>query len=95
MSDIPLARLLLSDLADDLRLQNPSAAQIIDMVVSDLMYRTHVKPRAPISSARMTSTLARSIRIMAAHRPDMSAQEIADIFNVNSGRVSEAIAGKW
>lgn len=95
MSDIPLAREILADLADQLRLSHPSEAQVLDLVISDLLFRKHVKPRAPISSARMTPTLARSIRIMSRSRPKMSAQEIAEMFNVNSGRVSEAIAGKW
>lgn len=95
MSDIPLAREILADLADQIRLSQPSEAQVIDMVIRDLLYRQSTKPRAPIGSARMTPTLARSIRVMSARRPNMSTQEIAQIFNVNPGRVSEAIAGRW
>lgn len=95
MSDIPLGRELLLDLADQLRDDKPDAAQTIEMIVSGLLYRQHTKPRSPIKSARMTSGIARSIRILNNARPTLSAQEIADMFGVNPGRVSEAIAGKW
>jgi hypothetical protein len=95
MSDIPLARDILLDLADSLSASNPSEAQIIEMVVNDLMFRKRRKDRAPVKSARMTPAIARTIRVMVANRPEMSAQDIANSLGVNPGRVSEAIAGKW
>lgn len=95
MSDIPLAREILRDLAESLSSSNPSEAQIIEMVVRDFMFRKHMKERAPVRSARMTPAIARTIRLMVANRPEMSAQDIANSLGVNPGRVSEAIAGKW
>lgn len=95
MSDIPLAREMLLGLADDLNESDPSSAQIIRMVVSHYMYRTYTKPRSPIKSARMTPLVAKSIKRLAASRPTLSAQQIANMLGVNPGRVSEAIAGKW
>jgi predicted XRE-type DNA-binding protein len=42
----------------------------------------------------MTAELAEEIRDYAAANPGMSHQAIAEVFNVNHGRVSEAIKGK-
>jgi hypothetical protein len=51
-------------------------------------------PRAPAASTPITPELYEEIREYAEANPGMSQQEIAVIFNVNHGRVSEAIKGK-
>jgi hypothetical protein len=51
-------------------------------------------PRAPANSTKMTPELAEEIREYADANPGMSHQDIAVMFNVNHGRVSEAIKGK-
>jgi hypothetical protein len=51
-------------------------------------------PRAPASSTPITPELNEEIREYAEANPGMAQQEIAVIFNVNHGRVSEAIKGK-
>jgi predicted XRE-type DNA-binding protein len=50
--------------------------------------------RAPASSTKMTPELYEEIKEYAEANPGMSHQEIAVVFNVNHGRVSEAISGK-
>jgi hypothetical protein len=51
-------------------------------------------PRAPASSTPMTPELAEEIKEYAEANPGMPYQDIAVVFNVNLGRVSEAIKGK-
>jgi hypothetical protein len=50
--------------------------------------------RAAASSTNMTPELYEEIKEYADANPGMSHQEIAVVFNVNHGRVSEAISGK-
>jgi hypothetical protein len=52
-------------------------------------------PRRPNTSAPMTPELAQQIRDYFAAHPDTPQHEIAHIFNVNSGRVNEALKGTW
>lgn len=51
-------------------------------------------PRAPAASTKITPELYEEIKEFAEANPDMSHQDIAVVFNVNHGRVSEAIKGK-
>jgi predicted XRE-type DNA-binding protein len=50
--------------------------------------------RAPAASTKVTPELYEEIKEYAEANPTMSHQDIAVIFNVNHGRVSEAINGK-
>lgn len=50
--------------------------------------------RAPVRSAKMTPVLAQKIRQRAVMHPNETQQEIAAVFHVSSGRVSEVLAGK-
>ncbi len=50
--------------------------------------------RAPNSSVRMSPILAKQIRDFARQNPDMTQSDMAVLFNVNPGRVSEALRGK-
>lgn len=50
--------------------------------------------RAPANSTKMTPELYEEITEYAEANPGMSQQDIAVVFNVNHGRVSEAISGK-
>lgn len=97
MSDIPLAREMLKCVADDLREGGDPIgnAAAIEMIVSDWMYRTHTKPRAPVQSVPMNALLGNLARMISRQYPDRSTQQIAEALGVNPGRVSEAIAGKW
>jgi hypothetical protein len=49
--------------------------------------------RAPVKSRPMTPALRDAIRAYKRANPDAPQQKIADVFNVNPGRVSEALRG--
>lgn len=57
----------------------------------DEMYRRSPNRRAPVQSDKITPSLAAQIRTYYSANPLMSFQTIADHFNVNPGRVSEAV----
>lgn len=64
----------------------------LDLLASELTRRSP-SSRAKITSARMTPELADAIRAYSRAHPDAAQASIASIFNVNPGRVSEALAG--
>jgi hypothetical protein len=80
MSDIPAARAHLEAMRDEM--QNAHLDYYVEHInyVLSLMVREKYKPRTSRQSATMTPELADS------------AQRIANHFNVNPGRVSEALA---
>lgn len=57
------------------------------------MYRRSYN-RAPVTSRRITAEIHASVRATAASLPDLSHQEIAEMHNINIGRVSEILHGK-
>lgn len=54
--------------------------------------RSPVK-RAVVTSRPMTRTLAVAVRAYAAAHPETSQQQIAAVFHLNNGRISEALRG--
>jgi len=62
--------------------------------LADELKRRFSGARAPASSTKLTPELYEEIREFAEANPGMAHQDIAVIFNVNHGRVSEAIKGK-
>lgn len=91
MSDIPEARrqlLLVAKMAD------AQTAGRIRHIVSKYMTRDKTIRRAPQKSASVTSSVVTRIKQMAYHNPTMHQTEIAALFNVNPGRVSEILHGK-
>jgi hypothetical protein len=72
----------------------PAEAGELLELVDELRRRPSAAPRAPATSTPMTEELAQDIRDFAEDNPGLSHQEIAVEFNVNHGRVSEAISGK-
>lgn len=59
--------------------------------LADELYRRPPTRRAPTRSQPLTPALAAQIRVYFRENPRMHQQEIANYFNVNHGRVSEAI----
>lgn len=59
--------------------------------IADAMYRRAPTRRAGTRSSRVTPEMAEEIRQYAAAHPDDHQQDIANHFNVNVGRVSEAL----
>lgn len=93
MSDIPQARKRLRALTKQI---GAMASQIEAMAeeaaeIESLMYKKFVKPRAPTQSVPMSPELHAALRAFAHNNPQMSSQQIGDIFQVNPGRVSEAL----
>lgn len=92
MADIPAARDLLQQ-ALEFEMQDEARTLIADAL--DLMYRDYSLGRkAPKQSAPITEGVKRSILIYAQSHPKMTQQDIATMFNVNAGRVSEILTGK-
>jgi hypothetical protein len=62
--------------------------------LSDQIARRPSSTRGPRVSARMTPALRAQIKAYAKAHPGLSQMQIAERFNVNSGRVSETLRGK-
>ena len=68
----------------------------INARLNALMQETYRRSytRTPVKNKRITAVIRASVRAMAAANPDASHQEIADVHNINPGRVSEILHGK-
>lgn len=62
--------------------------------LADELIRRPTVRRTKVKSNKVTIDVEASIRSFARRNPDMSYVEIARYYNINPGRVSEAIAGK-
>lgn len=62
--------------------------------LADQMYRKPPKKRAPVRSPKLTPELAEKIRQYSKENPMAHQQDIAEVFGVNHGRVSEALDGQ-
>ena len=62
------------------------------MLLRQLTRRKHVH-RAPPTSSSVNDVIRMQVRGLVADDPDLSYAEIGRRFNINSGRVSEIIAG--
>ena len=62
--------------------------------LAEELWRRPIARRAPAESRYFTDDLADKIRAYAKQHPDHTYAAIGLAFNVNQGRVSEAIAGK-
>lgn len=87
MATIPELRVRLHAAA--VRLNDPGLFEIVDE-----LHRRPPKHKAPVTSARTTPELYAEIRAFVAENPDLSRTAVGNIFNVNSGRVSEAVRGE-
>lgn len=89
---IPLVRDALLRIADGLRDgYDPLAAAVALENLVPQLYRAPAVRRTRVKSRKMTPALARNIRAYAALNPDLSHQELGDLFAVNTGRISEAL----
>ena len=62
--------------------------------IADQMYRRAHTRRAPTRSPKLTPKMAQDIRDYKAANPTAHQQDIAEVFSVNHGRVSEALEGQ-
>lgn len=68
-------------------------ADALDEYVQELYRRPAIK-RAPVTRSSVTPELRKLIRNYAKEHPDLNNATIGRRFNVDGGRVSEALAGK-
>ena len=92
MADIPKARDILTD-----TLKHNMSDEVRRGIVHAMlhMYRKFENGKAPNKSRKMTKELAAKAIEMHEMFPAMSQQEIANALQVNIGRVSEALSGKY
>lgn len=82
------------EIADRLRELAPAlACPELEELADELRRRPSTRVAGP-RSRKMTPALAAEIRAAVAARPGATQVEIARLFNVNPGRVSEAVNGK-
>jgi hypothetical protein len=80
-------------IAEEIQEAYPTQAAELLELAGELRRRSG-ETRAPATSTPMTPELYEEIKEYAADNPGMSRQAIAEVFDVNIGRVSEAIIGK-
>jgi hypothetical protein len=91
---IPEIAKRLREIAEAIQPARPAEAAELHELADELRRRPSAAPRAAATSTPMTPELAQEIREYAEANPGLSHQTIAEQFNVNHGRVSEAINGK-
>ncbi len=84
---IPALRERLRELADEHGLDELNE-------IADKMYRRSHTRRAPNRSQPLTPELAEAIREYKDAHPNAHQRHIGEVFNVNPGRVSEALEGQ-
>ena len=91
---IPEVANRMREISESIQGDYPTEATELLELADELKRRSPAGPRAPATSTPMTPELSEEIREFAGDNPGMSHQEIGVVFNVNHGRVSEAIRGK-
>lgn len=91
MSDIVEARKQLELIAS---MADKETAARIRQVIRRYMYRDPFVRKAKPQSSSITPELIARIKKTADGNPKMPLQRIAEIYNVNAGRVSEVLNGK-
>jgi hypothetical protein len=90
---IPQVASRMREIAEQIQSGYPSeSGELLEL--ADELKRRFSGTRAAATSTPMTPDLAEEIREYAQANPGMSHQAIGEVFNVNHGRVSEAIIGK-
>lgn len=92
MSDIPSARLLLNLFAESLEMRGQvDDARVARHALSLMKRRPPARRKAPVQSAVVDDATAETMRAIAHANPNMPITKIAEAFNTNPGRVSEAL----
>jgi hypothetical protein len=86
---LPEVRDALHDIASQLDKLSSTVAQLAEETK-----KRPARKKAPVNSKPMTDKLAAEIRQFSKLNPNKSQFEIAKIFGVNQGRVSEVLRGK-
>ena len=91
MSNIPAARQLLRDVLPNLP---ATAAGTVARALELMTRKQPAKPRAPARRRTVTPADAAAIRAWCTYHPEADLQDVAEMFGVNIGRVSEALHGR-
>lgn len=93
MSDIPRARDILLDVAHDLHMSGDTilANRVYEAI--KLMTRKSPIRRAPRKHSALTAQQKFAVRAFILAHPHTHLDEVARIFNVNPGRISECLNG--
>ena len=91
MSNIPFAREILKSA---LAMDDPQDVRVSIETALKYMTREKYTRKAASTSNIVTEEVKTMVRYYAMENPDASMQSIANMFNVNPGRVSEILAGK-
>jgi hypothetical protein len=89
---IPEIREELFEIADCIQESEPEAAAKIRMLAEETKRRPAVR-KTPVRSAKFDADMRSKIKERARFLPGASEVELAREFNVNPGRISEALAG--
>jgi hypothetical protein len=90
---VPEVTKRMREISEMIRDTFPDEADELVYLTEELRRRVPGK-RAPATSTSMTPELAEEIKEFAADNPEESHQAIANVFNVNHGRISEILSGK-
>lgn len=91
MSNIPKAREELKALALEL---TGSKRHRLQTIIAAYLYRDPPCRRAPVKPTPISAATKAGIKRMAASNPKMHIREIAELYCLNQGRVSEILNGK-
>ena len=97
-SNIPRARRDLELMAKRLNVMAVDIAHITEAlhnIIEDDLKRAAPGGKAPAKSVTMTAEIGDNIRQMKSENPKLSQGDLAMLFRVNTGRVSEALNGEW
>ena len=92
---IPEIRQRMFELSNELALLSNRQIEIaveLEELANETYRRTY--ERAPVTSRRITNEVRLSVVKMATDYPELSHQAIAEVHNINLGRVSEILHGK-
>lgn len=96
MSNVPQARIILRDVAQQLKtgaITRQNAAKVVTATLPMLTRKSPVR-RSPRRKRYVTQRLIGQIKAFARQHPLMHLDDIAAHFGVNPGRVSEILNGK-
>jgi hypothetical protein len=89
---IPEVAVRMREIAEEIKTQYPTLATEMIRLAGELKRRPPI--RSAVTSTHITPKLIGEIQEFADANPHLSYQGIARKFNVNQGRVSEALRGK-
>ena len=96
MSDIIKAREILGTVVDNIETMDKAHIGEAINVALQLMYRKkHKAQKAPNTSARITPKLRDTVLEYAYYRPEVGSRYVAEKLNVNQGRISEILEGRY